>query len=170
MRFGLAHKALLVAVMAFAATAVALLLSLIMNFLVNFLLMLFFLLASVGTLLCLAVSIFLVVRQRVREAKYFVLSWGFLFTGTMVTSLRAFELLPSNVSTLYAMQISSGLTALLFSLALANRLRSARHERELAQQQLAQSQRETVEALKLSEDRLESAVDTRTQELRAILF
>lgn len=169
-RAGLAHKAFLVAIVAFAAIAAALVLSLLIDFSVNFLLMLLFLVASVGTLLCLGVSIYLAVWQRVREAKYFVLSWGFLFTGAIVATLRAFELLPSNVLTLYAMQISSGLEALFFSFALADRLRSERQERELAQQQLVQSQRETVEALKLSEDRLESAVDVRTQELRAILL
>lgn len=169
-RTGLAYKVFLVAIVAFAAIAAALVLSLLIDFSVNFLLMLLFLVASVGTLLCLGVSIYLAVWQRVREAKYFVLSWGFLFTGAIVATLRAFELLPSNVLTLYAMQISSGLEALFFSFALADRLRSERQERELAQQQLLQSQHETVEALKLSEDRLESAVDVRTQELRAILL
>ncbi len=168
-RAGLAYKAILIAIAAFASIAAALVLSLLIDFSVNVLMMLLFVASSIGTLVCLGISIYLTVWQKVREARYFVLSWGFLFTGAIVASLRAFDVLPSNVLTLYAMQISSGLEALFFSFALADRLRSERQARELAQQQLLKAQRETVNALKVSEERLENAVDIRTQELRAIL-
>jgi two-component system, sensor histidine kinase LadS len=163
------HKSLMLGIVVFVGISASMLASAITDISVNLLYMLLFWASSFGTLVCLGVSIYLAVWQRVREASYFVVSWGFLFTGAIIATLRAFELLPSNVFTLYAMQISSGFEALFFSFALADRLRTERHERELAQQRLVKSQQETVEALKISEDRLESAVDVRTQELRAIL-
>lgn len=127
-----------------------------------------FMTSSFGMIVCVSVAIYLSTKG-VREAKYFVMSWGFLCVGAITGTLRAFELLPNNVFTLYAVQISSGLEALFFSFALADRLRSERQEREQAQYQLLESQQETVQALKVSEERLANAVNLRTQELRAIV-
>jgi len=163
------HKALMLGIVIFIGIASFMIASVVTDISVNVLYMLLFWAASVGTLVCLGVSIYLAVWQRVREASYFVVSWGFLFAGAIIASLRAFELLPSNVFTLYAMQISSGFEALFFSFALADQLRTERQERGRVQQRLVKSQQETVDALRISEYRLESAVDVRTQELRAIL-
>ena len=154
---------------ALVVIAGALLASLSLAFSVDVVLMTLLLVATTGTMMCLGTSVYLAVWQRVREARYFVLSWGFLCAGAVVASLRAFDFLPSNVLTLYALQISSGLEALFFSFALADRLRSERQERELAQRRLVEAQQATVQALKVSEERLENAVDVRTQELRAML-
>lgn len=164
-----ANNLILVAIIAFVGISGSLISSLLVDFAVETPLMMLFLVSTIGTLVCLGTSIYLAVWQRVHEARYFVLSWGFLCAGAIVASLRAFDLLPSNALTLYALQIASGLEALFFSFALADRLRSERTERELVQQRLLQSQRETVEALKVSEEKLEKAVDVRTQELRAML-
>ena len=160
---------ILLVISALVVIAGSLLASLVLDFSVDVVLMALLLVATIGTVICLGSSIYLAVWQRVREARYFVLSWGFLSAGAVVASLRAFDFLPSNALTLYALQISSGLEALFFSFALADRLRSERQARELAQQRLVQSQQETVQALKVSEERLENAVDVRTQELRAML-
>lgn len=164
-----AYNTLLLAIVIFVGISGVLLASLFIDLSVDLPLMTLFWVSSIGTLICLGTSIYLAMWRRIREARYFVLSWGFLCAGALVASLRAFDLLPSNVLTLYAMQIASGFEALFFSFALADRLRSERQARELAQQRLVQSQREAVEALKISEERLERAVDTRTQELRAML-
>lgn len=127
-----------------------------------------FMTSSFGMIVCVGVAIYLATKG-VREAKYFILSWGFLCVGAIAGTLRAFEFLPNNIFTLYAVQISSGFEALFFSFALADRLRSERQEREQAQRQLLESQQETVQALKGSEERLANAVTLRTQELRAIV-
>lgn len=125
--------------------------------------------STLGIVVCVSAAIYLVAKG-VREASYFVLSWGFLAFGAIAATLRAFDLLPSNILTLYAMQIGSGLEALFFSFALADRLRGERMQREQAQALLLDSQQETVRALRVSEERLEQAVDLRTQELRALLL
>lgn len=127
-----------------------------------------FAVSTVAILACIAVAVFLSI-QGVREARYFVLSWGFLALGSVVATFRALDWVPSNLLTLYAMQISSGFEALFFSFALADRLRSERMAREQAQARLLESQQQTVEALRVSGERLERAVDMRTQELRALL-
>jgi signal transduction histidine kinase len=127
-----------------------------------------FMISSFGMIVCVCVAIYLSTKG-VREAKYFIMSWGFLCVGVIVGTLRAFELVPNNGFTLYAVQISSGFEALFFSFALADRLRSERQDREQAQRQLLASQQETVQALKISEERLANAVNLRTQELRAIV-
>jgi len=127
-----------------------------------------FMTSSFGMIVCVSVAIYLATTG-VREAKYFIMSWGFVCVGAIAGTLRAFELLPSNVFTLYAVQISSGFEALFFSFALADRLRSERQDREQAQRQLLESEQETVDALKISEERLANAVNLRTQELRAIV-
>jgi signal transduction histidine kinase len=127
-----------------------------------------FSLSTLGIIVCVSVAICLVAKG-VREARYFVLSWGFLALGAITATLRAFDLVPSNVLTLYAVQIGSGFEALFFSFALADRLRSERMAREQAQAHLVDSQQETVRALRVTEERLEQAVDLRTQELRALL-
>jgi len=128
-----------------------------------------FMVTTAAILVCIAVAVVLA-RQGVREARYFVLSWGFLALGSVVATLRVLDLVPSNLFTLYAMQISTGLEALFFSFALADRLRGERIMRELAQKQLLAAEQQTVRALRVSEERLEQAVDVKTQELRALLL
>jgi len=150
------------------AIAAGLLVSVFAPVAVSALYLLNFSVSTFAILVCIGVASFLAL-QGIREAGYFVLSWGFLALGAVVATLRAFNLIDSNVITLYAMQISSGFEALLFSFALADRLRSERQARELAQRQLVESQQETVRVLRVSEERLEQAVDVRTQELRAVL-
>lgn len=148
------------------AVSLGLLLSVMMPMTLGWLYMLQFVTSSLGMLICVGVAIYLA-KNGVREANYFIVSWGFLCVGAITGSLRAFEMLPNNVFTLYAVQISSGFEALFFSFALADRLRFERQARELAQRQVLDAQQETVQALQVSEERLVKAVDMRTQELRA---
>ena len=90
--------------------------------------------------------------------------------GVFIAAARIFNLVPSNPITLYSVQISSGLEMLLFSLALAYRFQWERTERERIQNELITSQEATVHALHLSEERLEKAVDVRTQKLQKLLL
>lgn len=91
-------------------------------------------------------------------ARFFLLSWVILSLGVLVASLRAFGLLPTNVLTAYAIQLSSVGEMLLLSLALADIIRAERRAREDAQAEaLAASQR--------SSERLEAEVRQRTAEL-----
>jgi two-component system, sensor histidine kinase LadS len=163
------YWALLLATSISFSVSVGFLFSIFIQMSIGWLYLLQFTVSSLGIILCITVATYLLSRG-VNEAKYFIFSWGFLCIGSVAGSLRALEVLPSNLFTLYAVQITTGIEAILFSFALADRLRSERTARELAQKSLLASQRETVQALKISEAALENEVSIRTQELRASLL
>jgi signal transduction histidine kinase len=104
-----------------------------------------------------------------RLATYFVLSWGMLSIGGVVAGLRGFELLPSNTLTLYAIQIGSGFEALLFSFALAHRIRTDRNRHEQSQREILAARELLVQTLRESEVRLEKLVSERTEKLQQLL-
>ena len=110
------------------------------------------------------------IRYGIHSARFFLLAWGVLCVGAWIAAARVFDLIPSNGFTLYALQISSGVEMLLFSLALAYRIQWERDQREKAQSSLIAAQEETVRALLISEERLENAVNTRTQKLKRLLL
>ena len=101
---------------------------------------------------------------------FFMLGWAILCMGSITVALRIFNIIPSNGFTLYALQITSGIEMLLFSFALAHRFQREREDRETAQIALIASKEETVQALRLTEERLEHAVDTRTKKLQELLL
>lgn len=150
-------------------TSALMLASIFVSFEVGWLYITLFGLGTIGAIVCVFAAIYLSRWKQVREAYYFFLSWTSICIGAVVASLRAFDLIPSNVFTLYAFQISSGIEALLFSFALAGRIRKERLAKEMVQEKLLESKEETVRALKQSEEKLEQAVDIRTQEIRAML-
>lgn len=151
------------------AVSFAFLMSTVVPMAIGWLYMLQFTTSTLGMIVSVGVAIY-VATKGVSEAKYFIISWGGLCLGVIIATLRAFEILPNNLLTLYAVQISSGFEAIFFSFALADRIRSERHARELAQRQLFESQQETVQALQISEEKLTAAVENRTQALRAIVL
>lgn len=104
-----------------------------------------------------------------QSAKYFLLAWGVLSLGTIIASLRMFDMVPSNAYTSYALQISSAIEMLLLSFALANRIQIERQLRERAQLEALNSKQTMVDSLKASEERLERTVAIRTNEIEQML-
>ena len=129
----------------------------------------FFAINLLGSFACLYGS-FQAIKQGHRGAYYFALAWGSLATGSIIASFRVFELVPSNAFTLYAFQIGSGLEMMLFSFALAARIQHERLLRETAQSDALIAKQATLDALKISEDRLEDAVQKRTEKLQHLLM
>ena len=110
------------------------------------------------------------IRYNIRSARFFLAAWGILCLGVFVAAARVFNLVPSNPLTLYVVQISSGLEMLLFSLALAYRIQSERNLRENAQAESLAAKQVALDALRISEDRLEEAVVRRTEKLQHLLI
>lgn len=104
-----------------------------------------------------------------KGARYFILAWSCLWLGVFVASLRMLGWLPSNVWTLYAMQISSVLEMLLLAFALADIVYQERAQRDQAQASALRLEQQMVMQLQVSEERLEQAVKTRTQQLQLSL-
>jgi signal transduction histidine kinase len=106
----------------------------------------------------------------IESASFFTLGWATLCIGAITAGLRIFNIVPSNNFTLYSLQISSGIEMLFFSFALANSFQNERQRRESAQLALIESKEETLQAMRLTEDRLEVAVNMRTEKLQQLLL
>jgi adenylate cyclase len=103
-------------------------------------------------------SCFYCCRLGLRPARFFALAWFGLLTGTVLLGLKSFGILPSNIITEYGQQVGSVLEMALFSLALADRLRIMRQEKE-------QAQAETLRVQQQANLELEEKVQQRTQDL-----
>jgi two-component system sensor histidine kinase/response regulator len=97
-------------------------------------------------------------RQRQPSAGYFLIAFGSLVAVGILSAARSFGAPLPAIFAVHGLEIGSSLEMLLLSLALADRFRLMRHEKELAQEQL-------VENLKRSERVLEMKVAERTAEL-----
>jgi len=149
--------------------ATALLSSLVLPLPLPTLFALQFVFGSTTAVVALLISLMLAL-SGYRLAIYFTLSWGVLSLGAVVAGLRGFELLPSNTFTMYAIQIGSGFEALLFSFALAHRIRTERNRREDSQRETLLARELLVESLRKSEERLEKLVAERTEKLQRLLL
>lgn len=91
-------------------------------------------------------------------AKFFLLAWMPMILASVTYVLRALTILPPHFLTIYGFQIGSALEMILLSFALAYRITQSRREKELAQEAL-------LATLKESERILEERVAQRTSEL-----
>jgi class 3 adenylate cyclase len=97
-------------------------------------------------------------KKGVRPARYFSIAWCGLLVGTVLLGLKSFGVLPSNFITEYGQQFGSVLEMALFSLALADRLRSLRQEKEEARAEILRTQQQ-------ANRQLEEKVHQRTRDL-----
>jgi signal transduction histidine kinase len=93
-----------------------------------------------------------------QPARFYLFAWAFLFAGVITYALRMYGLLPSTLLTDYSIQIGSAAEMLLLSLALGDRMRLVKDEREALREEL-------VERLRTESIRLEEDVRERTREL-----
>lgn len=101
-----------------------------------------------------------------RSAYFFVTAFAMIVLGGILTIMRSFGLLPTNMLTLNAMQFGSALEMVLLALALADRFNVARREKAQAQLEALTAQQKLVQTLQSSERELELRVAERTSELR----
>ena len=101
--------------------------------------------------------------QGQRGAYFFVVAFASLFLANILTHLRNFGILPTNLLTRDGIQIGSIIEMLLLSLALAERFNVTRKEKILAQRKAIEAQEALVRGLKESERTLEAKVKERTE-------
>ena len=70
-----------------------------------------------------------------RPARYYLLGWIFLVLGGVVTALKTLGVLPSTFLTEYGLQIGSLFEVILFSFALADRLKKLEHEKLVSEKE-----------------------------------
>jgi len=101
------------------------------------------------------------------SARIFLLAWVLLLISAAAMGLRTLDLIPTNIFTLYGMQLGSALEMLLLSFALADRINHTRREKLAAQAEALAAERQLREMLENNERRLEARVAERTQALEA---
>ncbi len=82
---------------------------------------------------------------KVRKAKLFLIAWGFLLLGIVLYSLLEAGAVPYNFFTVFSNQIGSVLEATILSIAMAERLRALKKEKEEAQQKAFENLEQIVQ-------------------------
>ena len=117
------------------------------------------------------VSIYLIlisiilIKKGSREAKYFLFAWSWFFIGVIIFVLRNFGFLPFNAYTYYVLQIGSSVGLFLLSLALADKIKTYRKQKDNAQQQVLEELRIKKDLIKKHNDELDKKVKDRTLKL-----
>jgi two-component system, sensor histidine kinase LadS len=93
-----------------------------------------------------------------KSARIFIVAWGAYLTGAILIAFRNLGILPNNFITGHGVEIGSVLEVMLLSLALADKYRLLRIEKEKAQE-------EALEMQKNINERLEVMVKERTREI-----
>lgn len=127
-----------------------------------------FLLITLPAALTTVLAAVLTFRNGNRIALYFLFAYGALWVGAVVGMLRAFDVLPSNGLTLYALQIGSSFEMLLLSFSLAYRIHHEREQRIRAQDAAIEARNRLINVTKENESLLESKVIERTEKLQQI--
>lgn len=104
-------------------------------------------------------------RKGYRPALFYLIAWTFLFLGVIVFALKNNAILPQNRLTDLSMQIGTVLEALLLSLGLADRVKSAEKEKAEAQKSVIEALKENERLIVDQNRNLEAKVEERTREI-----
>jgi len=102
-----------------------------------------------------------------KEAKFYILSWGVLVTSAVIYILTLNGVLNISFITLNSFQIGSMLEGVLLSFALADRINSYRKEKNVAQKLAIAEVQKNEQLIRSQNVRLENEVEKRTHELKA---
>jgi len=104
-------------------------------------------------------------RKGQRSARYFIIGWIFLLVGTIAYGLITNQVIPGVFRALFALMAGFPAEAILFSLALADRINFMRVEKEIAQAEALNNERMIHQILQRGNEELERKVTERTSEL-----
>ncbi len=99
-----------------------------------------------------------------KEATYYLIAWSFLLVGIIFALLESLNVIPV-MPYLNAMQIGSGLEALLLSFALGEKIRTYKEQKEDALNMALIASRKNEELIKEQNEHLEKQVKIRTKEI-----
>ena len=104
--------------------------------------------------------------QRYPSSNIFLFAYGAFVVGVAIFLLRELGVLPNTFFTEFAMQTGSSIEAVLFSLALANRINVLKQQNELSQAEIIRQLDENSKLQLKVNAELEDKVEQRTRELR----
>ncbi|MGM8365683.1 ATP-binding protein [Virgibacillus sp. W0181] len=135
-----------------------------------------FTLAMYAAIICVAVTITLVIstlvislRRKYRPARFFALAWGTFLFGVSVSILVDAGLLPLIPFTKYAWHVTTTLEVVLLSLALGDRYKVMRMEKEQAKKEAIASQKLALKNLKKTDKLKDEFLAVTSHELRTPL-
>lgn len=115
------------------------------------------------TLLYTSISIY---RKGFRPANFYFISWSIFLSCLIVYLLKNLNIAPANNFTHYILYFATSAEAILFSMALADRINILKKEKEASQAEALQRAKENEQLVKEQNIILENKVEQRTHELR----
>ncbi|MGM8213777.1 ATP-binding protein [Virgibacillus sp. W0430] len=132
--------------------------------------------AMYAAIICVAVTIGLVIstlvislRRKYRPARFFALAWGTFLFGVFVSIMVDAGLLPLIPFTKYAWHVTTTLEVVLLSLALGDRYKVMRMEKEKAKKDAIESQKLALKSLKKADKLKDEFLTVTSHELRTPL-
>ena len=122
------------------------------------------LVTMIGSIYALILA-YMVMRQGVRPAKFFLVAWSLLLVGAIIFVLKDFEILPINIFTNYSLMGASVLEVVLLSFALADKINILRTEKEQSQSEAFNALQENERIIREQNIMLEAKVEERTSAL-----
>ena len=125
---------------------------------------------TLSALACATAGIVLYVAVRAvldgyRPARFFLLAWSALLVFIALGALRNFAIVPTHFLTVNGLHVGLALDVVLLSFALADRIGTAKHEKEAAQAEALASRTALLESTLAHERELERRIAERTAEL-----
>jgi len=121
--------------------------------------------SGITSIYLLVIGIILFLRG-LREAKFYILSWGILVSGALCYVLTLNGVIPVNFITLNGFQLGSMMEGVLLSFALADRINTYRRDKHLAQKQATAAAQKNERLIRDQNIILEREVEQRTHQLQ----
>ena len=122
---------------------------------------------SLIAVITLWIAGYIIYKKGYRPALFFLIAWSAMLVFVIIFVLKDYNILPFNDFTANSITIGSALEAVLLSLALANRIRIYKKEREVAQKQAMASLKENQKLVLEQNILLENKVEERTVRLKS---
>lgn len=125
--------------------------------------------ATIGVVIIIITAAVRCYKRGYNPAKYFLYGWVIFLVGVMITSLADMGLIPISFMTKYASQLGSSTEIVLFSLALAEKIKLLRIEKEAAETLARKSQALALRHLQQANQMKDEFLAKTSHELRTPL-
>lgn len=125
---------------------------------------------AIATFVAVLTTAIICLVKGARQARFFIVGWFIFLIGMTVTILERAVILPYSIVTEYAGQASLTMEVVLLSLALADKIKIMREEKEAAEKIALESQKVAVENLQKADALSDEFLAVTSHELRTPLY